>query len=89
MTRGFLRARGALETPDGYKDEGSDYGLKVRGKKAREKINAQCKDILARVAGQGNQKLKTVHSFLPRRRPNKPDTAPVFCAGRSLPPVPR
>ena len=36
-------------TPDGYKDEGSDYGLKVRGKKAREKVNAQCKDILARV----------------------------------------
>ena len=36
-------------TPDGYKNEGSDYGLKVRGKKAREKINAQCKDILARV----------------------------------------
>lgn len=47
----FRRLFGIISpvTPDGYKDEGSDYGLKVRGKKAREKINAQCKDILARV----------------------------------------
>lgn len=37
-------------TPDGYKNDGSDYGLKVKGKKAREKINAQCKEILARVS---------------------------------------
>lgn len=35
--------------PDGYKDEGSDYGIKIRGKKAREKINAQCREILGRV----------------------------------------
>lgn len=35
--------------PDAYKDGNSDYGLKVRGKKARENINARCRDILARV----------------------------------------
>ncbi len=34
---------------DDYKDEGSDYGLKVRGVKAREKINAQCREIVSRV----------------------------------------
>lgn len=36
--------------PDSYKNEDSDYGLKVRGKKTREKINAQCKEILARAS---------------------------------------
>lgn len=35
--------------PDSYKNEGSGYGLKIRGKKAREKLNAQCRDILTRV----------------------------------------
>lgn len=35
--------------PDKYKKQGSDYGLKVRGVKAREKINEQCKEILSRV----------------------------------------
>lgn len=38
-----------MADPDDYKDEGSDYGLKVRKKEAREKLNAQCKEILARV----------------------------------------
>ena len=48
----FRRLFGIISptTPDGYKNDGSDYGLKVRGKKAREKINAQCKEILARVS---------------------------------------
>lgn len=35
--------------PDSYKDENSDFGLKARGKKAREKLNDQCKEIIARV----------------------------------------
>lgn len=35
--------------PAGYKKNGSDYGLKVRGVRAREKLNEQCKAILARV----------------------------------------
>lgn len=35
--------------PGGYKNPASDYGLKVRGVKAREKLNAQCGEILARV----------------------------------------
>ncbi len=35
--------------PDEYKSEGSDYGLKVRGVKTREKINEQCREIIARV----------------------------------------
>ena len=35
--------------PDDYKNEGSDYGLKVRGIKSREKINAQCREIISRV----------------------------------------
>lgn len=35
--------------PDNYKDGNSDYGLKVRGVKAREKINEQCREIIARV----------------------------------------
>ena len=32
-----------------HQNEESDYGLKVRGKGAREKINAQCREILSRV----------------------------------------
>lgn len=36
--------------PDAYKGKG-DYGLKVRGVKAREAINAKCKEILERVHG--------------------------------------
>ena len=49
----LLRAFGAVLPPqaDEYKDENSDYGLKVRGVKARERINAQCRDILERVNG--------------------------------------
>lgn len=35
--------------PDAYKNEGSEYGLKAKGVKTREKINAQCREILARV----------------------------------------
>lgn len=35
--------------PDSYKDENSDFGLKVTGKKKREAINAACKEILDRV----------------------------------------
>lgn len=35
--------------PDSYKDENSDYGLKAKGIKAREKLNADCKEILDRV----------------------------------------
>lgn len=35
--------------PDEYKSAGSDYGLKVSGVKAREKINEQCREIIARV----------------------------------------
>lgn len=35
--------------PDSYKTKGTDYGLKVSGKVAREKINAQCREILARI----------------------------------------
>ncbi len=34
--------------PDSYKSKGTDYGLKMSGKVAREKINAQCREILAR-----------------------------------------
>lgn len=33
----------------GHKGDGSDYGLKVRGIKTREKLNAQCKEIISRV----------------------------------------
>lgn len=36
--------------PDAYKDQNSDYGLKERGVATREKINAKCKEILARVS---------------------------------------
>ena len=32
-----------------YKRTSSDYGLKATGKRTREKINEQCKEILARV----------------------------------------
>lgn len=39
----------ALPDPNGYKNGDSDYGLKVRGVKAREKLNEQCKEILTRV----------------------------------------
>lgn len=35
--------------PSGYKNDGSDYGLKVRGVKAREDINQKCREILERV----------------------------------------
>lgn len=35
--------------PDAYKASGSDYGLKARGVKTRERINARCREILARV----------------------------------------
>lgn len=35
--------------PGGYKNQSSDYGLKVRGVKAREKLNVQCMEILERV----------------------------------------
>jgi hypothetical protein len=37
------------KTPDDYKDEKSDYGLKAKGIKAREALNAQCKEVLDRV----------------------------------------
>lgn len=36
-------------TPDEYKNEGTDFGLKVRGIKTREKLNAQAKEIIERV----------------------------------------
>ncbi|MFH1984756.1 MAG: helicase-related protein [Pseudomonadota bacterium] len=36
-------------TPGDYKDTRSDFGLKVRGLKARENINAMARDILSRV----------------------------------------
>lgn len=32
-----------------HQDENCDYGLKIRGKAAREKINAACREILSRV----------------------------------------
>ena len=35
--------------PNDYKNENSDYGLLVRGKKAREKLNKAAKEILSRV----------------------------------------
>jgi len=35
--------------PDEYKNDGSDFGLKVKGIKAREKLNAQAKEIIERV----------------------------------------
>lgn len=34
---------------DAYKNDNSDYGLKARGVKAREKINEQCREIISRV----------------------------------------
>lgn len=34
-----------------YKNPASDYGLKVRGVKARERLNAKCREILARAKG--------------------------------------
>ncbi len=37
------------ETPTSYKDDGSDFGLKVQGIRAREEINSKAKDILSRV----------------------------------------
>lgn len=36
--------------PDAYKGPSTDYGLKARGIVTREKINAQCREILARVS---------------------------------------
>lgn len=36
--------------PDAYKASGSEYGLKARGVKTRERINARCREILARVS---------------------------------------
>ena len=44
----FARLFGPSRTGN-YKDENSDYGLKIRGKKAREKLNAQARKILDRV----------------------------------------
>ena len=43
--------------PDAYKDSDSDYGIKVSGQKARERINQQCRDILDRVNGDPDYKL--------------------------------
>lgn len=37
------------KTPDEYKNENSDYGLKVSGIKAREKLNEQAREIISRV----------------------------------------
>lgn len=37
------------EKPDSYKDENSDYGLKEKGIKTRERLNAAAKEILDRV----------------------------------------
>ena len=38
-----------------YKDEDSDYGLKVSGKKTREKLNAQAIEILEKVRGDAGK----------------------------------
>ena len=35
--------------PDAYKDETGEYGLQAKGIKAREKLNAACKEVLDRV----------------------------------------
>ncbi len=35
--------------PNDYKDENSDYGLKVKGIKARERLNEQAREIIGRV----------------------------------------
>jgi SNF2 family DNA or RNA helicase len=40
--------------PNDYKDEGSDYGLKVKGIKARERINAQAREVITRVQDPGD-----------------------------------
>ena len=45
----FKRLFGIPTSPDSYKQGGSPYGLKVRGKVAREKLNEQCRAILERV----------------------------------------
>lgn len=45
----FKRLFGIPMSPDSYKQGGSPYGLKVRGKVAREKLNEQCRAILERV----------------------------------------
>lgn len=45
----FKRLFGIPTSPDSYKQGGSPYGLKVRGKVAREKLNGQCRAILERV----------------------------------------
>lgn len=37
------------DKPDSYKDENSDYGLKEKGIKTRERLNAAAKEILDRV----------------------------------------
>ena len=37
------------KAPDDYKKDTSDYGLKVRGIKTREKLNEQAREIIARV----------------------------------------
>ena len=37
------------ETPEEYKNENSDYGLKVKGIKARERLNEQAREIIDRI----------------------------------------
>lgn len=39
--------------PNDYKDENSDYGLKVKGIKARERLNEQAREIIDRVKDPG------------------------------------
>lgn len=40
--------------PNDYKNENSDYGLKVKGIKAREALNAQAREIIDRIKDPGN-----------------------------------
>lgn len=40
--------------PEDYKEENSDYGLKVKGIKARERLNEQAREIINRVKDPGD-----------------------------------